>query len=366
MEKDEIMTMFGKLIEEGKEASSESFSPDDSDVVLGGNLELMDDKSLRKVCAELIDQNKKSKTMIRSLVSDTICLKKKVKELQEEAESTKSQIDILKSDLHKQDKLLNAVIEKMEENKKKSEEYAGKIEQNQKVLESSIKKSEEHVEQKYNEVVKMSKGVQEDKSKMSKMSSEVEAAVTNVKVIVKDEIKENANLIREECERANSVIISGISEPEIESIVKRQDYIRKVVHKIFDSIKDPEDKWMEEVMEVRRVGRYDPNKKELNKRPIRVRFTSERIAREVIAMAKKLRKLDGMKEVYINKDLSLPERIKIQEQRVKAREQNENRTDEEAKKYFFAVRRGRVMRLFKRRETEEEEGAIGGAMPPRE
>ena len=123
---------------------------------------------------------------------------------------------------------------------------------------------------------------------------------------------------------------------------------------------------MDDVLEIRRVGRYDANKKGLNKRPVKVRFNSERTAREVIAMARKLRRIDGMKELYINKNLSLPERIKVQELREKAREQNKARTEEEAVKYFFAVRRGRVMRLFKRREDEEGVMEQGGEEATRE
>ena len=116
---------------------------------------------------------------------------------------------------------------------------------------------------------------------------------------------------------------------------------------------------MEDVLEMKRVGRFDPSKKGLSKRPVKVRFNTERTAREVMAMARKLRKSQEMKEVYINKDLSLPERIKVQEMRVKAREQNENRTEEEARKYFFAVRRGRMMKLW-RRGGGAEGGEMGG------
>lgn len=93
-----------------------------------------------------------------------------------------------------------------------------------------------------------------------------------------------------------------------------------MVLEVFDEIKDDEDRLMEDVLEIRRVGRYDPNKKALNKRPVKVRFNSERTAMEVTTMAKRLRKVEGMKEIYINKDSSIPERIKLQDLRVKARE----------------------------------------------
>ena len=121
---------------------------------------------------------------------------------------------------------------------------------------------------------------------------------------------------------------------------------------------------MEDVLEIRRLGKYNPNMGVLNKRPVKVRFNSERTAMEVIALARKLRRVEGMKDVYINKDLSVPERTKLQKLRAKAREENEARSDKEAKNYFFAVRRGRVMKLTKRDVTEEEMGATGGEEAP--
>ena len=165
----------------------------------------------------------------------------------------------------------------------------------------------------------MSRDLTEDKTEITKMSTKVEEAFDNVKGLVKGEIKNNANLIREECERATSVIISGISEPVIENIVKRQNYVHTAVFTILDNIKEDEDRWKDDVLEIRRVGRYDPEKKSSKKRPVKVRFNSERTAREVLAMANKLRRIDGMKGIYINKDMSLAERKKQQELRVEAK-----------------------------------------------
>ena len=216
----------------------------------------------------------------------------------------------------------------------------------------------------FNEVVKMRKGVQEDKSEMAKISSEVKEAITNVKTVVKDGMKENANIIREESDRAKSIIITGIPEPKMDSEIKRQDHLKKVIHEVFDEIKDDEDRWMEDVLQIRRVGRYDPNKGELNKRPVKVRFDSERTAMEVMALARKLRRVEKMNGVYINQDLSVTERSRLYELRMKAKNENEARSEEEAKKYFFAVRRGRVMKLTKRDVIEEELGATGGEEAP--
>ena len=362
------------LAEDEKEAKSESFNLCDvSGIEDFQDIENMDEGGLRLICHQLININKASKLKIKTLMSETLGLKRKVNQLEIETENTRSQVEEMKSRINKQDKILNVLIKNMDESKKsiessvkKSEEYVGKMELNKKEIESSIKKSEEIVGKKYNEVVKLSKDLTEDKNEITKMSTKVEEAVGNVKGLVKGEIKNNANLIREECERASSIIVTGISEPVIENIVKRQDYVQTAVYTVLDNIKEDDDRWKEDVLEIRRVGRYDPDKKGNNKRPVKVRFNSERTAREVLAMANKLRWIDGMKGIYINKDMSLTERKNLQELREEARNLNENRTDEEAKKYFFAVRWGKVKKLVKRivsREEEEDtverEGATG-------
>ena len=311
---------------------------------------------LRKLCLDLMDESRQNKEIISTLISEARETKKKVNELEEK--------------LGMQEEVLCTVMARLDDNKelessvKRSEERVDKMEIDKKALETSVKKAEESMTLKFNEVVKLSKGVEEGRSEMSKMSCKVKEVVTNVKGLVKDEMKENAAIIREECDRAKSIIISGIPEPNIESMVKRQDHLRKVTLEVFDAIKDDEDRWMEDVLEIRRLGRYDPNKGVQNKRPVKVRFNSERTAMEVIALARKLRRVEGMKDVYINKDLSVLERTKLQKLRAKAREENEARSDEEAKNYFFAVRRGRVMKLTKRDVTEEEMGATGGEEAP--
>ena len=311
---------------------------------------------LRQLCLDLIQEARQDKKTITTLISESQETKKKVTQLEEK--------------LEKHEEILCTVINRLEENKKlestvkRSEERVDKMENDKKALEKSVKKAEQSMSLSFNEVVKMRKGVQEDKSEMAKISSEVKEAITNVKTVVKDGMKENANIIREESDRAKSIIITGIPEPKMDSEIKRQDHLKKVIHEVFDEIKDDEDRWMEDVLQIRRVGRYDPNKGELNKRPVKVRFDSERTAMEVMALARKLRRVEKMNGVYINQDLSVTERSRLYELRMKAKNENEARSEEEAKKYFFAVRRGRVMKLTKRDVIEEELGATGGEEAP--
>ena len=371
LDTEDIRKIFKQLSDEEKGSRRSSFSLDFVESLMNkdgaeqeesGNVsnEL---ESLRKVCKELISSARKSHKVIDSMENDGKVMKKKIQELEVEAQVARKEVKELREKLERQDKILQAVLDRMEENKKE--------------LELNVKKAEECVETKYNEVVKMSKGMEEEKNKWSKMNTRVKEVFNSheeqvvkmteiideqkkqkvemekkVKGMVKGELQANVEMIREECERAKSIVISGIVEPDIESIVKRQDHVTRKVQEIFESIKDSEDKWMEDVLEVRRLGKYDGTKKGLNKRPVKVRFNTERTAREVIAMARKLRKIEGMENVYINKDLSLAERTNEHELRMKAREQNETRTEEEERKHFFVVRRGKVIKLFKTREEE--------------
>ena len=329
-----------------------NLSEDEKDKVMKSDMD-----ELRHLCLQAMEEANRSRMMVT-------VLEKEVKE-------ANKKVSVLEGQLNSQEERLSNIIAKLDENKqnletaaKRSEERADKMEQDKQALESCVKKAEASMNMKFNEVVKLSKGVEEGKSEISKMSSKVNDVVTNVKGLVKGEIKENAAIIREECDRAKSIIISGIPEPNIESAVKRQDHLKKEIGKIFDAIKDPEDKWMEEVLDIKRLGKYITEKGTSNKRPVKVRFDQERTAREVIALAKKLSKVEEMKGIYINKDLSASERIKLRELRGKAREENESRSEEQARNYFFAVRRGKVMKLFKRGLTEEELGATGGEEAP--
>ena len=356
-EKGDLERIF-KSVQESEMASGEvSFKIDDvltqeeREKVMSADVEF-----LRKLCLDLMDESRQNKEIITTLITESRETKKKVSDLEDK--------------LEKQEVILCTVLSKLDENKelessvKRSEERVDKMESDKKALESSVKKAEESMTRKFNEVVQLSKGVEEGKSEISQMSSKVKEAVSNVKGLVKVQMKENADIIREECDRAKSIIISGITEPNIESMVKRQDYMRKAVHEIFEEIKDDEDRWMEDVIEIRRLGKYDPNKGISNRRPVKVRFGSERTAMEVIALARKLRSVERMKDVYINKDLSIPARLRLKELRAKAKEDNDARSDEEARNYFFAVRRGRVMKLTKRDMTEEVVGATGGEDAP--
>ncbi|XP_045120485.1 puff II/9-2 protein-like [Portunus trituberculatus] len=181
-EKGDIMQTFERLAEKAQEAKSVSFDLEDvSDIEDYQDVMNMDESTLRSVCVQLIDNSRRNKGLIRSLMGDVVGLKRKVKQFETEAENMRSQFEELKNELSKQDKVLNALLNNVEENnkavessEKKSEECVGKMEQNKREIEKSVKKSEELVERKYNEVVKLSRDLNEERSELSKMSSRVE------------------------------------------------------------------------------------------------------------------------------------------------------------------------------------------------
>ena len=358
----ELDRIFRSLTEQEEASDEVSFSLEE-DWIRDRKERVMsaDGDTLRKMCLELIEEAGHNKEMVTTLIYESRETKKKIRELEE--------------NLKKQEVVLCKVVTRLDENKKlessvkRSEERVDKIELDKKSLETNVKKVEESMTLKYNEVVKMKKGLEEDKNELSKMNSKVNEVVTNVKGVVKgvvkEEMRENAPIIKEESDRSKAVIISGLPEPNIESGVKRGDHLRKTTKEVFDVIKDDEDRWMEDVIEIRRLGKYNHNKGAINQRPVKVRFNTERTAMEVLAVARKLRRDDKMKGVYIDRDMSIPERTKHRELRMKAREANEARSEEEAKNHFFAVRWGKVMKLTKRDVSEEEVGAVGGEEAPK-
>ncbi|MPD06834.1 hypothetical protein E2C01_102665 [Portunus trituberculatus] len=173
-EKGDIMQTFERLAEEGKEAKSISFDLEEvSGIEDSQDVMNMDETTLRSVCVKLIDNSRRNKGLIRSLMGDVVGLKRKVKQFETEAENMRSQFEELKNELSKQDEVLNALLNNVEENNKaveasvkKSEECVGKMEQNKREIETSVKKSKELMERKYNEVVKLSRDLNEDKSEL--------------------------------------------------------------------------------------------------------------------------------------------------------------------------------------------------------
>ena len=67
---------------------------------------------------------------------------------------------------------------------------------------------------------------------------------------------------------------------------------------------------------------------------------------EVISNAWKLDRVERYKKVWIKRDMNEEERQKINELIKEAKEKNENRTEEEKKKFYWKVKDERLRRWY--------------------
>lgn len=350
-----------KVEENGKSTSNlrPCAREEDEDEFIGFDIEKISNAdlgSLKEICVELAD-------LMKERGRENAILREKVDTMGKELAETRSQMGKLKEKFSKQDTTLKNILDKIDECEKSVESGVKKTEDCMvEVLKGTedlssrlteVKHAEEKVNLTYSEVTKISKNVDDKMNKMEKISAnvkesmdEVEELMKNeVKGMVREELKENPEIIREENQRASSIIISGIPEPGIVNRAKREDHERGEVVKVLDMIKEAEDRWSDDILEVRRVGKFNRTRGAVNKRLIKVRFNTEKTAREVIAMASKLSRNEETKGIYINKDLPMAERIKGRQLRNEAKEKNQARSEQEAKQHFFAVRRWRVVKV---------------------
>ena len=145
---------------------------------------------------------------------------------------------------------------------------------------------------------------------------------------------------RLESERCRSVRVSGLQETEapLSTYQERQGSLRGELDRVLEVVcpggHPPR------VVEIRRLGDAARGS-DRGPRPVLVRFDRESDARDVLANSWRLSRVDGLRRVFIDKDLSREERRRNWELRREAKERNEELTDEERTRYFFAVRRGR-------------------------
>ena len=94
--------------------------------------------------------------------------------------------------------------------------------------------------------------------------------------------------------------------------------------------------------EVRRLGLY----KKGESRPIKVKFRSENVAKEVLAASCRLCHVSGYSKIFLRRDLNIEEREKLGELLQIAREQNENRSEEDKLNFFWRVKDMQIKKWF--------------------
>ena len=104
-----------------------------------------------------------------------------------------------------------------------------------------------------------------------------------------------------------------------------------------------------EVEEIMRLGTYEDGKD----RPLKIKMKTQVAAEAILRDSWKLNGKDDMKMVYIRRNMTEEERVKVREMITEAREKNAARSEEEKKKFFWRVRNERLKKWWIGQKTQE-------------
>ena len=159
----------------------------------------------------------------------------------------------------------------------------------------------------------------------------------NDKVITKKVvkiIKEKDNIVRDTVQKKMCVVIFGVKEKNIPNKVTREREELKRAKEILGKVMEESDEDRDiHIEEVTRIGKYT----EERTRPMKVRLDSQVAAEMILRRTSYLRKAEGMKDIYIRREMNEEERNTVKELMEEAKAKNEERTKEQAEKFIWRV-----------------------------
>ena len=245
-------------------------------------------------------------TLVEQIVNDLI---DRVRKLEKRSDDLQKENEMLKAYCLD----LNAKLAENQEDVKKQENKVREI-------------KEEHKEwrkEKEEEKISFQEIMQSQSREKTDLTSEI------VKVI-----KQKESMVRDTVDKKKCIVIYGLKEETEPIRTKREKEQRMKVDDVVRNVQGEEDEWVNEIEEVHRLGKY----KEGESRPLKVKFRAQSTAVEVISNAWKLDRVERYKKVWIKRDMNEEERQKINELIKEAKEKNENRTEEEKKKFYWKVK----------------------------
>ena len=160
-------------------------------------------------------------------------------------------------------------------------------------------------------------------------------SVESTSKLMKQAIRSNGNWVREEVEKTRCVVVFGDHEEEEKDRGKRESTRLERVVKILDKIVESPESWTNQIEEVRKIGPYKKDGKVRPNRPMRIKFSSERLVKEILSKTWRLNDQTGYKNIYVRKDLNEKEREHLFELKQEVASKNSQRTEEQEKEFFF-------------------------------
>ncbi len=144
-------------------------------------------------------------------------------------------------------------------------------------------------------------------------------------------IKEKDNIVRDTVQKKMCLMVFGDKEKTISNkVLREREELQRAKEIIGKIVGDETDIQIEEVY---RIGKYS----EGGKRPMKIRLNTQAAAEYILRRTSLLRKIEGMKDIYIRREMNEEERNKVKELKEEAKTKNEERTQEQAERYMWRV-----------------------------
>ena len=215
--------------------------------------------------------------------------------------------------------------------KKEMEEMRGRSGMMNETLEEVKQKQRDWIEVK-----------EQTEQSLRKIMQDQEQEKKEIKEQVVQVIKEKQKFVRTTIDRVKCVVVFGVKESNIPNKLEREEVEKNRLRQVLSTVVGEEEETMRFVEEYHRLGKYEENKD----RPIKIKFAGQSYAEEVVSKAWKLAQVDEFKKIWISKDLDMEEREIQRNLVIEAKQKNEQRTEEEKKKFHWRVRDLRMKKYF--------------------
>lgn len=242
--------------------------------------------------------------------------------------------------------LLKEKVEMEKENqqlRKQCEEMKAKLlEMEMKISEGDLRKEEclNLIDTRMKEVNHEHLEVQRSFREIVKKQEEENKGITQREMV--KALKENEYVVRDIAEKKKCVIIIGLREETNRNWQDRRDKENDRIKSLLNKISVEEEDLYAEVEESVRLGAFEEGKN----RPLKLKLKSQVAAEALLRRAWKLKDSEETKTIYIRRNMSQDERMKMKELVTEVKERNDERTEEEKTKFFWRMRNGRLKKWW--------------------
>ena len=266
------------------------------------------------------------KRKLNSLEETVYQLMERFAKSEAEHSEQKAEIQSLKKELRKAYLMNNELAEENKTLREQLKEDAEEVKKCREEVKSSVRVVKE--QQKTWAITQ-----QENAESFKKILESQKKAKEDIKSNVVSVIKEKEKLVRDTVDKVKCVVIFGIKEEKNVNRLEREQKEKEKVNEVLKEVID-ENQPMGMVEEVYRIGKFEEGKY----RPIKIKFTTQARAEEVISNAPKLAGKEKFKKVWINRDMDRDERNVLKTLVEQAKQKNLERTEEEQEQFYYQVR----------------------------